>query len=273
MDRKKICISVLLYLGGAAVFILGNPYFRVFPTNWNLTYYLALAVTFLVLAIAFRRIERLTRYSPALFALFIASSALLFLKIGILDLPRDESKPQQFLALDKLSQFLHVVSVILMLTLIARDDLKSIFIQKGNWKYGLTFGLISFVGFTALGIFLQWDSRASFSNLPAAILWLLVFVFANATMEELWFRAIFLKKYEQLIGRKAAILVTALVFGSSHVFATYDFPGGGLVFGVVVFCLGVIGAQAMFKEDGPIGPILFHAGYDMVIIIPVLNSL
>jgi membrane protease YdiL (CAAX protease family) len=273
MKIKKLCISALLYLGGVAVFVLGNPYYRVFPTNWNQNYYIALAVIFLVLSITFNRSESLSRFGPAIYALFIASCALLFLKIGILDLPRDESKPMQFVALDKLSQFLHVVIIIVVLTLIARDNLKSIFIHKGNLKYGLTFGLISFVGFTILGILLQWDSVDTFSNLSAALPWLLLFVFANSLMEELWFRAIFLKKYESLIGRKAAILVTALVFGTSHIFATYDFPGGGLVFGVVVFGLGLIGAQAMFKEDGLIAPVLFHAGYDLMIMVPILNSL
>ncbi len=91
-------------------------------------------------------------------------------------------------------------------------------------------------------------------------------------MEELWLRAIFLKKYETLIGRRAAIVVTALVFGASHINATYDFPGGGVVLGLVVFGLGLVGAYAMFKDDGLIGPVLFHAGYDLVVISSVLSS-
>jgi membrane protease YdiL (CAAX protease family) len=92
-------------------------------------------------------------------------------------------------------------------------------------------------------------------------------------MEELWFRAIFLKRYEKVIGRFAAILVTAVPFGASHVSATYEFPGGGVVFGVVVFILGVVGAYAMLKDDSLLGPVLFHAGYDLMIIVPVLNSM
>ncbi len=34
---KTIVISLLLLLCGAAVFVLGNPYFSVFPTNGNRT--------------------------------------------------------------------------------------------------------------------------------------------------------------------------------------------------------------------------------------------
>jgi membrane protease YdiL (CAAX protease family) len=62
------------------------------------------------------------------------------------------------------------------------------------------------------------------------------------------------------------------VFGISHVNATYEFPGGGIVFGIVVFILGVVGAYSMYKTDSLIAPILFHAGYDLTIIVPVLNS-
>ena len=91
-------------------------------------------------------------------------------------------------------------------------------------------------------------------------------------MEELWFRGIFLKNYKKIVGRNAAILVTAIVFGASHINATYDFPGGGIIFGFVVFILGVIGAYAMLKDDSLIGPILFHAGYDLLVIVPILNS-
>ena len=112
-----------------------------------------------------------------------------------------------------------------------------------------------------------------FASLPAALPWLLLFVFANASMEELWFRGIFLKHYESLIGRWATILVTALIFGLSHINATYTFPGGPLVFGLVVFGLGCVGAYSMFNDDGILAPILFHAGYDLTIIVSVMNSL
>jgi len=159
------------------------------------------------------------------------------------------------------------------LTLIAKDDLKSIFIGKGRLKQGLAFGLVSFAGFAVIALAMQSNSSDFFSSLPVAIPWLLLFVFANAIMEELWFRAIFLRKYETIIGRNAAIIVTAIIFGASHVNATYDFPGGGFVFGLVVFGLGLVGAYSMFKHDGLIGPVLFHSGYDLLVIVPILNSL
>ena len=270
---KKIFISILLTLGGMAVFVLGSPYYRIFPTNNNQTYYIGMAVFFLVTALIFKKSKSFSPYAGAAYALFIASSTLVFLKTGILNLPSIPSNPLKDIAYDKLSQFLHIVPVIIGLTLIARQDLKSIFIRKGRLKQGLIFGVVSFVCFAGALLATQSDLKAFLTTLPDAIPWMLLFIFANAIMEELWFRGIFLKHYEKIIGRKAAILVTALVFGVSHINATYDFPGGGLVFGLVVFGLGVVGAYAMSKDDSLIGPVLFHAGYDLLVIMPVLNSL
>ena len=133
---KKAIVSVLLTLGGIVVFVFGSPYYRIFPTNWNQTYYIAITLVLLAASIAFKRVDALSRFWPSTYALFIASACLVFLKTGILALPRDGSDPLQFIALDKLSQFLHIVPVILVLTLAAKDDLRSLFIQRGRLKQG-----------------------------------------------------------------------------------------------------------------------------------------
>jgi len=177
------------------------------------------------------------------------------------------------LTLDKLSQFLHVVPVLVGSVLLAGGNLKYIFIGRGRLKQGLTFGLLSLAGFAAVSLLTGVQSSGFFSSLWDAISLVFLFIFSNAIMEEIWFRGIFLKSYETIIGRKAAIIVTALIFGASYINATYDFPGGGFVFGLVVFGLGLVGAYAMLKDDSLIGPVLFHAGYDLLILVPVLNSM
>ena len=271
---KRLMLSVLLVLGGCAVFVLGSPYYTVFPTNRNQIYMLAITLCFLAFSVVLKRSRSLTDYWRAPYALFIASAATLFLGTKILNIPRSTADPLQDIALDKLSQFLHVAPVIVVLTLVAKDDLKSIFLGKGRLRHGLVFGLVPFAVFATIAVTTQLGSSDFFSSLLAAIPWLLLFILANAIMEELWFRAIFLRDYETLIGRNAAIVVTALVFGASHINATCAFPGGGgIIFGGVVFALGLLGASLMFRSDGLIGPVLFHAGYDLLVIVPVLNSM
>jgi membrane protease YdiL (CAAX protease family) len=269
---RKLVVSICLLLAGMAVFVLGCPYYSIFPTNNNQIYYVALTAFFLVAALALKKSRSLAGYAPPAYALFIASAALLFLSTGVLNIRVPTTGPVQEIALDKLSQFLHVVPLILALTLISGDNLKSIFIARGNLKAGLIFGGVSFLIWAVLAYLVQ----AGASGFPAltgrTILYVLLFVFANSIMEELWFRGIFLKRYQAVAGRLAAILITAIPFGASHVNATYEFPGGGIVFGLVVFVLGVVGAYAMLKDDSLLGPVLFHAGYDLMIIVPILNS-
>jgi hypothetical protein len=36
---------------------------------------------------------------------------------------------------------------------------------------------------------------------------------------------------------------------------------------------GLVGAHAMLKDDSLIGPVLFHAGYDLMIMVSILESL
>jgi membrane protease YdiL (CAAX protease family) len=270
--KNTLIISSLLLLGGTAVFVLGNPYYSVFPTNGNRTYYIVLTTFFLITSVLLKRNQALTVYTPALYALFIASAALLFLDTGVLNLHDNDMVPLKFLAFDKLSQFLHIVPVIIILTLLAKGSLKSIFIGVGNLKLGLIFGLVSLTVFAVLALIMGVQSSRFFPSLWQALPWILLWIFANSIMEELWFRGIFLRPYENIIGQNAAIVVTALIFGISHINATYEFPGGGFVFGLVVFILGLAGAYMMFKSDSLIGPVLFHAGYDLLVIVPVLNT-
>jgi membrane protease YdiL (CAAX protease family) len=274
MNLKTVLNFVLLLAAGLVVFVFANPYYRVFPTNWNQKFYIGLSVFFLGLAGTCHYVPALAKYKDAAYAFLIASIALVVLRAGLLNIPFNSGSPAKEIALDKLSQFLHIVPVILVMTWLARKNLGDIFIQTGRLKQGLAFGLISFAVFAIISYFIAAGTSTSdfVRSLIKAIPWVLLFVFANAIMEELWFRGVFLNVMDPLVGKWGAILVTSLAFGLSHINATYDFPGGGIVFGVIVFLLGVAGAYTMFRYDSIIGPILFHAGYDLLIIIPVINS-
>ena len=270
---RIMLLSIFFLLGGVAVFVLGSPYFAVFPTNRNQTYLIVLTVVLLGLSVLLRRSHSLSAHAPPVYSLFVASAALLFLSTGILNIRSGSTDPLQELALDKLSQFLHIVPAIIALSLVARGTPRSLYVAKGKLRAGLLFGAISFVGFAILALLLQVGTGGLPPLTARALAMALLFAFLNATMEELWFRAIFLKPYQAVIGRTAAIIVTSIIFGYSHVFASYDFPGGSVVFGLVVFALGLVGAYSMTKTDSLIGPILFHAGYDLIIIAPVLASM
>jgi len=115
-------------------------------------------------------------------------------------------------------------------------------------------------------------SGMSVDSLLAAAPWIAVFVVANAAMEELWFRGVFLRPYEAGIGWAGTLAVTALAFGVSHMNATYFESAVGLVFGAGVIVLGLILAWAMRWADSLWGAVLFHMGMDLLIILPVARS-
>jgi hypothetical protein len=106
----------------------------------------------------------------------------------------------------------------------------------------------------------------------AALPWILTFAFANAIMEEVWFRGLLFAPLAQALGSRAAILLTALVFALAHAGAAYIVGLERIIFPLIVFGLGVLGAHIMHKTRSLLGPILFHAGYDLLVIIPVLLS-
>jgi membrane protease YdiL (CAAX protease family) len=269
----RILIALILAVCGLAIFVLGCPFVRVFPTNKNPYFIAALTVFFLLLTLALTRSDRLQRYWPACYALFAASFATWFLLVGGLDLQKLASGSAQQLALDKISQFIKVVVPLLLLTWVAGQSWGSVFLKMGRLKTGLIAGGVSFVIFAILGVLVGAGSGVNLQAMVYDLPWILIFVFANAFMEELWFRGIFLKRFEPLIGRWPSMVVTAIPFGVSHIMATYVSPSQTLVFGCVVFMLGILEAYFMYKTDSLIGPVLLHAGYDLLIIVPVLATM
>ena len=87
---------------------------------------------------------------------------------------------------------------------------------------------------------------------------------------ELWFRGVSLRKLTPLLGWTASIIVTALVFGSTHAAATYITPIQMIPFFIIVIALGLVNAYVMLKTDSLWGSVFFHAGYDLLVIIPLL---
>jgi hypothetical protein len=61
---EKTITSVLLALGGIVVFVFGSPYYRILPTNWNQTYYIAITLVFLGASMVLKRSQFLSRFWP-----------------------------------------------------------------------------------------------------------------------------------------------------------------------------------------------------------------
>jgi membrane protease YdiL (CAAX protease family) len=285
-SKTAQAIAFLFYLiGGLLIFLWGANTFRLFPTNRNIVYEWGITLVFLTLAVIMQRVSRLQIYWKIASALFIASAAnAVNLSLGNFLAPILHlfSEDMRFLAFDKLSQAIPIVLTIILLTLWSGDDLGSIFLKKGNLRQGLKFGLISFAIFAvifAVIVVIQangpktqglFASGISVNTVVSAIPWILIFCFVNSFMEELWFRGVSLGKLTPVLGRTASIIVTALVFGSTHAAATYITPIQMLLFAVIVISLGLVNAYMMLKTGSIWGSVFFHAGYDLLVILPLL---
>jgi len=282
-------IAFLFYLsGGLLILLWGANTFRLFPTNKNIVYEWGITLVFLSLAVIMQRVPRLQIYWKIASALFIASAAnAINLSLGNFLAPmlHLSVEDMRFLAIDKLAQAIPIVLAIILLTLWSGNDLGSIFLKRGNLRQGLRFGLISFAVFAVIFIVIVilqsnaqqtqglFASGISANTIVTAIPWILMFCFVNSFMEELWFRGVSLGKLNPVIGRTAAVIVTALVFGLSHSAATYITPIQMVLFSTIVIALGLVNAYVMLKTDSIWGSVLFHAGYDLLVIIPILASL
>src|SRR5512139_1219438 len=245
---SRAILFVLFLIGGLAIFLFGNNWNDLFPTNTSTLYKAALPIIFLALAVLLRRSDHLKVYWRIAFALFIAAFAnWLNWTLGNW-LPRffgPLTTAAQELTVDKLSQCIPVVLSIIVLTKLVGDDLGSIFLKRGDLKEGLQFGLISFGIFAAIFAVIavlqasapasrgMTASGVSLNVIITALPWMLVWAFANSLMEELWFRGIFLKKLNPLLGATATCVVTSLIFSIPHAGATYISPLEMIIFPIV----------------------------------------
>ena len=170
-----------------------------------------------------------------------------------------------------------VVAGIMAVVKLAGDGLGSLYVRRGRLLLGLLLGLAGAALFVVLtfvpgGPFFAAASTAGgVAKLVPLVPWLLVFVLSNAFAEELLYRGLYLQRYEPLTGPWLALLSTALVFALSHMQVTYTPQVWGFV--AFVFVLGLLWGVLMQKSKSIWGSVLFHAGADVAIILPIMQKL
>ena len=178
-------------------------------------------------------------------------------------------------AISKLNECAVVVCTVIVLTRMAGGSLGSIYIQKGNLKLGLTIGLITFclaaAGSTLMAAFLFKGQNLTLARIIVWLPWLLLFVLANATQEELLFRGLFLRKLQPFFGRFISNFLIVFVFTALHQGANY--ASNNLIFLAAVILMALAWGYLMQKTDSIWGSILFHAGMDIPIMLGIFSNL
>ena len=272
-------LAIFFIAIGAVIVNFFNPwqYETILPRTTDYLLKIGVCVFLMVASLLVRNSQRLHAYWQLLFALFVLTLVYmldLMVNIYVLDYLKVPVNTPATIALQKLNEALLVISLVMGCTLASGNDLGSIYIQKGNWKPGLKIGLVAFFLAALLSIpmatFFNTQNLTISRALPW-IPWVLIFVLANAALEETLFRGLFLRKLERFFGKHLSNVFIAVVFTLIHGAASY--PRDQYAFLVVVFPLALAWGYITQKTEGLWGSILFHAGMDIPIILSVFSTL
>jgi membrane protease YdiL (CAAX protease family) len=168
-----------------------------------------------------------------------------------------------------------IVVPIILLTKISKNDMSSLYLQKGNTRLGIIIGLLTFSIFllTALptAIYIFGGQHIPFDRLIDLLPWILLFIFLNGIREELLFRGLFLKKYGTFLGVDASNVLQALIFSLAHL--STQITLFTFIYLTLTFFLGLAFGAVIQKTDSLLGSIIFHAGADIPLIIAVFSFL
>jgi membrane protease YdiL (CAAX protease family) len=222
---------------------------------------------------------RFKNYWQIAYAFFTAAAVLLvtsltvdlrdalFREIGIV------RGSNQEIGVGKVFEAFMTIGTILLLTRLAGMKLESIYVMRGNLKWGLLIGLGTLANFMTSSLMFFVGRYSDLEKLGSAILWGIVFSLCNGFLEELWLRALFLKKLIPFLGVGTSIVLTSLCFGLFHVSGLmYMQPEVVPFYMVNTFTFAAAWGYLMHKTDSWIGPGLMHAASDFFLFIAMLSS-
>jgi membrane protease YdiL (CAAX protease family) len=203
------------------------------------------------------------KLSFALMAVNLAFFIVSFFTVEMWNLDLESAKG---LAFAKLSDGAVISTVLLASFFIGGFKPADIFLARGKLWVGLLAGLL---GFSLMGYlaFRNPDQPLEKGFLAGNWAWILIFIFSNAFLEELLFRGIFLKPLEGYMKPFWAVVLTSVVFAAAHLQVTYT--SEVLFFCALVLVLGFLWGLLMNYTKSIIASVLFHAGADLMIIVPV----
>lgn len=272
-----IVLALVFVAIGGAIIIVFSPYRPLLGRVADYLGRLGLIAALTAAAAWASKNQGLVKYRPLLLGLLILSAAvsldLVFSIFLLKHLAVDDRTPAGF-ALLKLNEALVVIAVVVLLTRLSGSSLGSIYLHKGNLRSGLTIGLIAFV-LAAVGSIPMAGLMFNAPDLTLARIlpwlpWVLVFVLANASLEEILFRGVFLRKLQPFFGRFLSNFLLAFVFTGMHKGVGYS--ADEYIFLAILIPLALVWGYIMQKTDSVWGSILFHAGMDIPIALGIFSN-
>jgi len=202
----------------------------------------------------------------ALMAVNLAFFTVSFFTPGLWNLNLASAKG---LAFAKLSDSVVICLVLLVSFLTAGYKPGSMFLAKGRLTPGLVIGITAFILMAFVAIKTNAQPIGN-DFVRRNLIWILIFVFSNACMEELLFRGIFLHPANNFMKPVWAVVLTSIVFAAAHLQVTYT--PDVVLFSGITFVLAIAWGFLMLYTKSILASMLFHAGSDLVIILPIYYS-
>jgi len=269
---QRAGVFALLFVVGMLVFFVAG-YWAGIPHGARTAAKIALPCLLLLATVAFGRTESLSRWRSVSLAFLAASIAFLvawWVSNPLMELFRLTTDSVPGIALMKFFDALPIVVTIILVARLGGVKPADLYLRKGKVKAWVVVGGVSFSAFAVLFLLQASKQDIPADRLVAYAPWILLFVFCNAFMEELHFRGLLLKPFEQLLGRHAANLCIALFFTLSHAPVQYA-PDIG-VFLAILLVLALAWGYVIQKTESLWGSVLFHAGADLMIILGIFGT-
>lgn len=271
---KKVGIFVLFFIIESLVFCLItlSPYL---PQTILLNFHIGLTAVLLLVALYLKRSEKGKLFWPVFYAFFVAGAAVLISFLFSDDLMRffrQAPVTPQGIATAKFSQSILQVIPILLLMPVMGFNWRSMYLKAGKVRFWLPVAIAAMIVFPALAFFpLNSGMPGVLDKLLPLWPWILIFVLSNGFTEELLYRGLFLKHFENFLGKGLSIVLTAIVFAIMHTQVTY--AAEMIQFLVIVLVLSLIWGFLIQKTDSLWGAVLFHAAGDCLIIFGAFASM
>ena len=279
--RQSLGLFVLFLMGGLLVFGVFSHYYPFYQGSRDVLGRIAAAGGFLALALYSRKSERLQSYWLIPFAFFTALVAIsvdyyVGLSQWITAALGVEARSPAGLAIEKLESSLSGIVIVLVLHRMAGQNVASLYIRRGRWQSGLLVGAAAFALMTATLIpvtvtFFKGENL-TWARLLTWTPWVLIFVLANASNEELLFRGLFIGKMEPFLGKLAANIATTIPFVFAHAYTGYA-TDQSIFLALQLLPLALVWCWLMQKTNSLWGSILFHAAMDLPVVVGIFSNL
>jgi len=277
---QRIGLFLFFLACGLLVFVVFSHYFPLFERPVDTIGRVVTAIAFLGAALILCRSEHLNEYWLIPFAFFAALTAISidrYFSISKLILPvlNVEGNSPAGWGIEKLESSLLSTVIVLVLNRLAGQSAESLYIRRGNLQFGLSVGFIAIAVMIATVIpvtemFFK-AQELSWARILPWTLWILIFVLANASNEELLFRGLFIGKLEPFFGKFAANILTTIPFVLMHSFTSYSLDN--FVFlALQLLPLSLAWCWLMQKSNSIWGSILFHAAMDIPVIVGIFST-